>query len=79
MEMSVNLHAEVSVPFSIFWFTLPVFGINEIPLLVDLAVSVSHKDLSILGVVSALNISNLILFLEVLEEWSLPSEELEPS
>ena len=48
MEVDVDLEAIVSVPFSSAWFTLPVLSIDEVPLLVSLAMSVPHKDLSVL-------------------------------
>jgi hypothetical protein len=35
MEVSVNLEAPISIPLTLGWFSLPVFGIDEVPLLMD--------------------------------------------
>jgi hypothetical protein len=50
MHVFVDNISKVSVPFTGFWFTLPVLNINEIPLLVNLAVLFDHKDLSVLAI-----------------------------
>jgi hypothetical protein len=79
MEIFVYNESVVSVPLTGGWFTLPVLGVDEIPLLISFSVEVNHVDISVFSINAISNIHDLIGFLEVSEEWSSPSEELEPS
>jgi hypothetical protein len=67
------------IPFTLGWFTLPVLGIDEIPLLVSLAVEFAHIDISIFSINCTGDFHDFAFFLGVSEEWSFPFEELEPS
>ena len=48
IEVFVDNHTIVSVPFTGLWFTLPVLSIDEIELLVNLSMLLVHKKLSVL-------------------------------
>jgi hypothetical protein len=48
MEVNVDLKTVVLIPFTGSWFTLPVFLVDKIELLVLLAVLLVHKKLSVL-------------------------------
>jgi hypothetical protein len=68
------------------WFTLPVFGIDKIPNLVDFlgtSILLVHLNLSVFSINSALNFHDNVLsshlLLSVVKEWISPHEELEPS
>jgi hypothetical protein len=53
IEVSINDEAPFSIPLSLGWFTLPVFDIDEIPLLVGSEASIVlfvHVDVSIFGI-----------------------------
>jgi hypothetical protein len=53
MEVFVNNHSIVSIPFSGSWLSLPVLDIDEIPLLVSLSVVRVHVDVSVFSVNSS--------------------------
>jgi hypothetical protein len=58
VEVSINLEAPISVPFSFSWFTLPVFDIDEIPFLMVLIGTRKlfiHLDLSVFSINTALD------------------------
>jgi hypothetical protein len=50
MEVHVNNESIVSVPLSLSWFSLPVFGVDELPLLVSLSIELVHEDVSVFGI-----------------------------
>jgi hypothetical protein len=82
VEVSIDLEAPISIPLSLGWFTLPVFGIDEVPSLIVLSGSwllISKVDISILSINLAINFHYSLCVLSNEEEWIRPSEELEPS
>jgi hypothetical protein len=73
IEISIDLEAPISVPFSLGWLTLPVFDVDEIPSLMVIIGSrlhFVHLDLSVFSISSALNFhdnifsSHLLLSIE---------------
>jgi hypothetical protein len=40
VEVSIDLEAPISIPLSLSWFTLPVLGVDEIPLLFNSSMEV---------------------------------------
>jgi hypothetical protein len=58
VEWSFNKEAEVLIEFSLSWL-LPFVSIDDIPLLVDTAMSVLNEYLSIVGVLSLPDIKYL--------------------
>jgi len=79
MEVFVDNEAPISIPLTGGWFTLPVFDIDEIPLLLLSSLEFPHVDISVFGINTIRNIHDLVGFLLVSEEWISPDEELEPS
>jgi hypothetical protein len=58
VEVGIDLEAPISVPFTLSWFTLPVFDIDEIPLLMVLIGTRKlfvHLDLSVFSISCTLN------------------------
>jgi len=79
IEIFVDNEAIFSIPFTSGWFSLPVLGVDEIPLLVFLSIEFVHVDISVFSINSSRNIHDMVMLLLVSKEWSSPSEELEPS
>jgi hypothetical protein len=79
MEVFVDNETVVSIPFTSGWFSLPVLGVDEIPLLVFFTIEFVHVDISVFSINSSRNIHDMVLLSFVSKEWSSPSEELEPS
>jgi len=50
MEVHVDNKTIFSIPLSLGWFTLPVFGIDEIPLLLLTTLEFPHVDISVLSI-----------------------------
>jgi hypothetical protein len=61
------------------WFTLPVLGIDKIPLLVLTACEFVHNDISVFSINAIRYVHDLVGFFSVSKEWFCPFEELEPS
>ena len=77
VEVSFDVESEFLVVLSLSWFSLPFVSVDDIPLLVDLAVLGSDDDVSVLRVIGSLNFDNLSSFVD--NECILVSEELPPS
>jgi hypothetical protein len=52
MEVLVDNEAPISVPLTGGWFTLPVLGVDKIPLLMNFAIEFVHEDISVFSVLS---------------------------
>jgi hypothetical protein len=50
IEVLVDNEAPFSVPLTSGWFTLPVLGVDKIPLLFNSSVEVSHVDISVFSI-----------------------------
>jgi len=79
MEISIDNETVFSIPLTLGWFTLPVLGVDKIPLLACSSMESTHVDISVFGIDTSWNIHSLVGFLSISEEWSWPLEELEPS
>jgi hypothetical protein len=47
MEISINFETELFIHLSLSWFSLPVFDIDEIPLLMFLSILLVHEDVPV--------------------------------
>jgi hypothetical protein len=81
VEVSIDLEAPISIPFTLLWFTLPVFDIDHIPSLMylDRVSLILHFNLSVFSINLALNTHNLLWITSQVEMWTSPSVELEES
>jgi hypothetical protein len=81
VEVSIDLEAPVSIPFTLLWFTLPVFNVDHIPTLMFFLTvsSILHFNLSVFSINLALNSHNLLRLASQVEVWTSPSEKLEVS
>ena len=77
VEVSLNNKTEVLIEFSLDWLLWIFIGIDDVELLVDLAVLVPDNHLSLLSIDSSMYIHNLSFLVH--DVWSLESEELPPS
>jgi hypothetical protein len=72
VEISFNNKTEVTVEFTLDWITYPFISIDNIELLVDLSVSVVGNDISVLSVLSTLDIEDLLSLIGNLKSSSIP-------
>jgi hypothetical protein len=77
IEISFYEKSEPIVELSLSWFSLILVSIDDIPLLVDLAVFVPNNEVSVFLVNSSRNIDNLSFL--ICDESTLHSEHLPPS
>jgi hypothetical protein len=77
VEVSLNIKTESFVELTLSWFTLPFVNVDNIPLLMDLVVSLVDTDVSVFLINSTLNFHYLSSLVDNLR--SLVSEELPPS
>jgi hypothetical protein len=77
MEWSFNIETEVFVEFSLNWISLPLIGIDDIELLIDLSVFLVGNDISVFRILSTLNIEDLTLL--ILDSNSSSVPHLPPS
>jgi len=77
VEWSFDVETEFFVQFSLSWFALPFVSIDDIPLLVDLAVLWSGFDVSVFSINVSLNMDDLTFL--VGDKSILVSEHLPPS
>jgi hypothetical protein len=50
IEVLVDNEAPFSIPLTGGWFTLPVLGVDKIPLLLNSSVEVGHVDISVFSI-----------------------------
>jgi hypothetical protein len=74
VEWSFDVETELFIQFSLSWFSLPFISIDDVPLLVDSSVLLEEDDVSVLGILSTLNIHYLSFLVD--NESTLVSEEL---
>jgi hypothetical protein len=78
MEVSFDVETESFIEFTFLWLSLPLINIHDIPLLVDLAMSLVDNDVLVLSIYTSLDVKYLII-LNVSNESSIKSEQLPPS
>ena len=64
IEISFNVEAKSFVHLSLGWFTFPLIGIDEIPLLIDLILLSVHTNVSVLLINSTLNFQDLSFLID---------------
>jgi hypothetical protein len=72
VEGSINIETIFFVKLTLGWFSLPLISIDNIELLVDLSMSGVGNDVSVLSVLSTLNIEDLLVVIGNLKSLSVP-------